>query len=133
MLADSNAVNSEDTFPAPSLSPAQLLPPLNSPPYSAGNTQVGTGDAQVDPPALEQHYMEQSEQGQGCDTDAVSMGATLDVAASPSTPRTRAPKHRRMDVPCVVGVQSSPARKLLRQLELPGDRFTPLTVPCMLL
>jgi hypothetical protein len=136
MPADLMALNSEDTLPAPTLSPAQLLPPLaplNSPPNSAGNTQARSIDAQVDPPALEQNRMEQSGQGQGCDTDAVSMGATWDVAASPSTPPTRAPRRRRMDVPCVVGVQSSPARKLLRQLELPGDRFTPWTVPCMML
>jgi hypothetical protein len=106
---------------SPTLSAAKLLPPLDSHKCSAGNTQAGTSSGQVAPLALEQHSTEQSRQRQGGAAGPSSRHMELGVSASPSPPPTRAPKQRRLDALCVVGVQASPARKLLRQLDLPGE------------
>jgi hypothetical protein len=91
--AAAEAQPAEGASSAPCLSVSQLLPPVDSHNRPAGHAR--STSAQVSPPVLDAEI----------------------------PPSTRAPKRRRMDVPCVVGLQSSPARKLLRQLELPGDCF----------
>lgn len=52
--------------------------------------------------------------------EPVMDAATQDSAVLLSPPLPRAPKRRRIDAPRVLGVQTSPARRLLRCMELPG-------------